>query len=106
MQKKIFFLGNFYFITKKSLLFLFFLDFLRPAFGHGRLGHPGVFFTVCVKYVDKKLTMIISNNFLFIKYKNVKGLLSSIQWNFFLNHLQKKNAPEACISSVKIDHLC
>ena len=40
MQKKIFFLGNFYFFTKKSRFFCGFLDFLRPAFGHGRLGHP------------------------------------------------------------------
>ena len=33
-------LGNFYFFTKKSWFFGGFLDFLRPAFGHGRLGHP------------------------------------------------------------------
>ena len=32
MQKEIFFLGNFHFLS--------FFDFLRPAFSHGRLGHP------------------------------------------------------------------
>ena len=40
MQKKIFFLGNFYFFTKKKLFLSDFFDFLRPAFGHGRLGYP------------------------------------------------------------------
>ena len=34
---QIFFSGNFYFFTKKPLIFE---RFLRPAFGHGRLGHP------------------------------------------------------------------
>ena len=31
--------GNFFF-TKKKKIFERFFDFLRPAFGHGRLGHP------------------------------------------------------------------
>ena len=37
MQKKI--LGNFDFFTKKSWFSTFFFFLLRPAFGHGRLGH-------------------------------------------------------------------
>ena len=40
MQKKIFFIGNFYFFSEKKMIFERFFDFLRPAFGHGRLGHP------------------------------------------------------------------
>ena len=39
-KKKIFFGGNFYFFYEKKLIFLTFFNFLRPAFGHGRLGHP------------------------------------------------------------------
>ena len=39
MQKKYFFLGNFYFLRKKTVFRAIF-DFLRPAFGHGRVGHP------------------------------------------------------------------
>jgi len=31
--------GNFYFFTGKKLIFERFFDFLRSAFGHGRLGH-------------------------------------------------------------------
>ena len=46
--------------------------------------------------------MIISNNFLFSKYKNVKGLLSSIQWNFFLNHLQKKMRLKLAFPQLKL----
>ena len=30
----------FFFLRKKVDFFFFLLDFLRPAFGHGRLGHP------------------------------------------------------------------
>ena len=40
MQKKISFWGKFYFFKKKTVLFWRFFCFLRPAFGHGRLGHP------------------------------------------------------------------
>ena len=40
MQKKIFFLGKFYFFKKKRWFFGRYFCFLRPAFGHGRLGHP------------------------------------------------------------------
>ena len=40
ITKKIFWGGNFYFLKKKSWFFCSFFCFLRPAFGHGRLGHP------------------------------------------------------------------
>ena len=40
MQEKKKNLGNFYFFTKKKLIFKQFFNFLRPAFGHGRLGYP------------------------------------------------------------------
>ena len=39
MQKQIFYLGNFFFNEKKLISERFF-DLLRPAFGHGLLGHP------------------------------------------------------------------